>query len=218
MARKLAMGTKELTRGKLMAMVVEKQITLRDVAFRLEISYRQAKRIKSDYKRYGDEGLLHGNQGKVSNRAIDVAEKERILSAYRKRYADFGPTFAAEKLAEVEGLNVSAETLRLWLIKDGLWQRKRKRSEHRSRRDRRPCFGDLVQFDGSHHDWFEGRRMKCCLINMVDDATGKTLSMLFEQETTEGAMRTLWAWIELYGLPKALYCDKSDFNPRTPLF
>jgi hypothetical protein len=113
---------------------------------------------------------LHGNQGKVSNRAIDVAEKERILSAYRKRYADFGPTFAAEKLAEVEGLNVSAETLRLWLVKDGLWQRKRKRSEHRSRRDRRPCFGDCasveaVQFDGSptllarHHDWFEGRRM-----------------------------------------------------------
>jgi transposase len=210
MARKLAMGTKELTRGKLMAMVSEKKITLKEAASRLGISYRQAKRIKSDYQKDGDEGLLHGNQGKASNRAIEAEVKAQILSTYRERYPDFGPTFAAEKLEEVEGLKVSSETLRQWLVKEGLWQRKRKRSEHRSRRDRRPSFGDLVQFDGSHHDWFEGRRMKCCLINMVDDATGKTLSMLFEQETTEGAMRTLWAWIGLYGLPKALYCDKKN--------
>jgi transposase len=190
------MGTKELTRGKIMAMVADKQITLKEAASRLGISYRQAKRIKSAYKENGDAGLLHGNHGKASNRAIEPEVKERILSAYRERYPDFGPTFAAEKLLEVEGEKVSDETLRLWLVKEGLWQRKRKRAEHRSRRDRRPCFGDLVQFDGSHHDWFEGRRTKCCLINMVDDATGKTLSMLFEQETTEGAMRTLWVWIE----------------------
>jgi hypothetical protein len=133
-----------------------------------------------------------------------------VLSAYRKRYGDFGPTFAVEKLEEDEGVKISDETLRQWLIKEGLWQGKRKRKEHRSRRDRRPCFGDLVQFDGSHHDWFEGRRGKCCLMNMVDDATGRTLSMLFEEETTEAAMRVLWAWILLYGLPKALYCDKKN--------
>jgi hypothetical protein len=113
---------------------------------------------------------LHGNHGKVSNRAIELTVKEQILSTYKKCYPDFGPTFAAEKLEEVEGLKVSGETLRQWLVKEGLWQRKRKRSEHRSRRDRRPCFGDCatvvaVQFDGSptplarHHDWFEGRRM-----------------------------------------------------------
>jgi transposase len=137
------MGTKELTRGKLMAMVVEKQITLKDAAFRLGISYRQAKRIKSDYKKDGDAGLMHGNQGKVSNRAIDAAVKEQILRAYRERYAGFGPPFAAEKRDEIEGLKMSNETLRPWLVKEGLWQRKRKRSEHRSRRDRRPCFGDV---------------------------------------------------------------------------
>jgi transposase len=210
MARKLAMGTKELLRGKVMAMVSEGQITLKEGAERVGVSYRQAKRIISTYRTKGDAGLLHGNQGKKSNRAIDQAVREQIVKSYRERYPDFGPTFAAEKLEEVEGVKISDETLRQWLIKEGLWQRKRKRAEHRSRRDRRPCFGDLVQFDGSHHDWFEGRRVKCCLMNMVDDATGKTLSMMFEEETIEAAMKTLWAWIERYGLPKALYCDKKN--------
>ena len=210
MARKLLMGQKELLRGKLMAQVEKKLITLKAAGVQLGVSYRQAKRILAAYRSGGDAALIHGNARKESPKKTDETIRARALEAYRTRYADFGPTFAAEKLGEVEGIAVSAETLRKWLLKEGLWQRHRKTKEHRSRRERRPCFGDLVQFDGSHHRWFEGRGQKCCYMNLVDDATGKSLGMFFDEETTEGAMRTLWRWIELYGIPKALYCDKKN--------
>jgi transposase len=158
MARKLAMGTKELTRGKVMAMVSEGKISLNEAAGRLGVSYRQALRIKAADEARGDVGLIHGNQGRVSNHTIAAAVRERVLRVYRERYPDFGPTFAVEKLGEVEGIKVSDETLRQWLMAEGLWQGKRKRKEHRSRRDRRPCFGDLVQFDGS---------ATCCRATMI---------------------------------------------------
>jgi hypothetical protein len=154
--------------------------------------------------------LIHGNQGKPSNRKSDEGVREAALAAYRERYEDFGPTFAAEKLQEVEGIRISPVTLRRWLMEEGLWQRKRRSRAYRSRRDRRSCFGELVQFDGSHHDWFEGWRGKCCLMNMVDDATGTTLSLLFEQETTVAAMKTLSCWIKRYGIPQAVYCDHKN--------
>lgn len=210
MARKLPMGQKELLRGKMMEMVKAKQITLKAASVQLGISYRQGKRIFAAYKKSGDAALIHGNTGKASPKKTDGAIRAKAIEAYRNRYPDFGPTFAAEKLAEVEGITVSSETLRKWLLSEGLWTRHRKTKEHRSRRDRRPCFGDLVQFDGSHHRWFEERGGKCCYMNMIDDATGKSLGMFFEEETTEAAMRTLWRWIELYGIPKALYCDKKN--------
>jgi hypothetical protein len=130
--------------------------------------------------------------------------------AYREKYPDFGPAFAAEKLRENEGIAVSGETLRQWLKAAGLWERKRKRRPYRSRRKRRPCFGELVQFDGSRHDWFGGRGRKCCLMNMADDATGKTLSMLFEEETAVAAMTLLSCWIKKYGIPRALYRDRKN--------
>jgi transposase len=204
------MGQKELLKVKLMAMVEAGQMTLKTASVQLGVSYRQAKRIRAAYKAGGDAAMVHGNSGKASPRRIDKAVREKALMAYRERYWDFGPTFAAEKLEKAEGIKVSAETLRKWLIAEGLWERHRKRSAHRQRRERSACFGDLVQFDGSHHAWFEKRRGKCCLMNMVDDATGTTYSQIFEQETIEGAMRTLWRWIELYGIPKALYCDKKN--------
>jgi hypothetical protein len=211
MARKVLMGQKELLRGKLMAQQVEaKQITLKAASVQSGISYRQGKRILAAYRKGGDGALIHGNSGKRSPKKIDEGIRTKALQAYRARYFDFGPTFAAEKLAEVEGIVVSGETLRKWLLAQGLWQRHRKTKEHRSRRDRRPCFGDLVQFDGSHHKWFEDRGQKCCYMNMIDDATGKSHGMFFEQETTEAAMKTLWRWIELYGIPEALYCDRKN--------
>ncbi|MDL2229730.1 ISNCY family transposase, partial [Treponema sp. OttesenSCG-928-L16] len=141
---------------------------------------------------------------------IDTRIRAEVLEAYRSRYQDFGPTFASEKLAEVEKVVVNAETLRLWLISEGLWERKRKRSKYRSRRDRRERFGELVQFDGSHHRWFEGRGPKCCLMSMKDDATNTRLSLFFDEETTAGAMEVLSIWIKTYGIPEALYCDKKN--------
>lgn len=120
----------------------------------------------------------------------------------------FGPTLAAEKLAEADQMQpISRETLRLWLLEAGLWQRHRRRAPYRKRREPKHHFGELVQLDGSHHPWFGEEHNSCCLMNLVDDATGITLAALSEQETTEAAMRILWAWIELYGIPLSLYCD-----------
>jgi transposase len=209
MAGKLTMGQKELVRGKVMEMVKQGQLTLKEAAVRIKVSYRQAKRIYRRYGEGGDAALIHRNQGKVSNRRMDAAVKEQALTWYREKYYDFGPTFAAEKLQD-EGIAVSAETVRQWLMEAGLWERKRRSNPYRSRRDRKEHVGELVQFDGSHHDWFEGRRRKCCLMNMVDDATGITLSMLFEEETTAAAMTVLSCWIKKYGIPQALYCDHKN--------
>jgi len=210
MAGKLPMGQKELMRAKLMEQVVQKQISLKDAALKLKISDRQSKRIFKKYRQRGDKGLLHGNLGKPSPHQIEQAIHEEALALYAEHYDDFGPTLAAEKLSERHGIHVDHETLRRWLIKEALWERHRQRKTYRSRRDRRQCFGELVQFDGSHHDWFEGRRTKCCLMNMVDDATGITLSFLSEEETTADAMTLLWRWIELHGIPQAVYCDKKN--------
>jgi transposase len=210
MAGKLPMGQKELLRSKFMEMVRQNQKTLKQASVALKISYRQAKRIYRSYKLYGDKGLIHGNQGKQSPRKINESFKNRIIQKYQNKYNDFGPTFAAEKLLENEKLKVDNETLRRWLIEAGLWKIKRRRNAHRQRRDRRERFGELVQFDGSHHDWFEGRGSKCCLMNMVDDATGITFSFMSEQETSEAAMRLLWEWLKKYGIPQGLYCDRKN--------
>lgn len=210
MAGKLPMGQKELLRAKFMEMVSQKQKTLKHAGIALKISYRQAKRIYKAYKLYGDKGLIHGNQGKPSPRAIDEKIKAQVLQKYQEKYYDFGPTFASEKLLENEKIKVDNESLRRWLVAAGLWTIKRRRNKHRQRRDRKERFGELVQFDGSHHDWFEGRRPKCCLMNMVDDATGITFSFMCEQETSEDAMKLLWEWLKIYGIPQGLYCDRKN--------
>jgi hypothetical protein len=136
--------------------------------------------------------------------------RERALKAYRERYSDFGPTFAAEKLAEAEGIRISKDSLRRWLTEEGLWKGTRRGREHRSRRARRECFGELIPFDGSRHDWFEGRRGKCCLMTMIDDATNVRHVQFFEEETTAAAMTVLSYWIKTYGILKALYCDHKN--------
>jgi transposase len=204
------MGTKELLRGKLMERVKSGELALREAAVRLKVSRRQAKRIWARYRLQGDAGLVHGNQGKPSNRRIAEEIRRKAIEIYQSDYGDFGPTQASEKLHEQAGIRVDHETLRRWLKAEGLWSRHRSRSQYRSRRSRRERFGELVQFDGSFHPWFEGRGPEGCLMNMVDDATGKTLAILGEQETTEAAMRLLWAWIERYGIPQAAYCDKKN--------
>ncbi len=193
-----------------MGLVVEGKRSLAEAADVMEVSYRQAKRVLRRYREEGAAGLVHRNVEKPSGRRINEALRQVVLRKYEESYCDFGPTLAAEKLAERDGLTVDHETLRRWLIAEGIWKARRQRRRYRSRRDRRQRFGELVQFDGSHHDWFEGRRAKCCLMNMVDDATGTTLSFLDEQETTEGALRLLWAWIERYGVPVAVYCDRKN--------
>jgi transposase len=204
------MGTKELLRAREMAKLKAGEATLSQVAARLKVSRRQAKRIWARYRARGEAGLVHGNVGRPSNRRIAEELHQAALEAYRQEYEDFGPTFASEKLAQRQGIHVDHETLRRWLLAAGLWSRQRRSSPYRSRRRRRERFGELVQFDGSQHEWFEQRGPTSCLMNMVDDATGTTFAIMNEQETTEAAMRLLWAWIERYGIPQALYCDRKN--------
>ena len=203
---KLMMSGVERQRKALLFAVLEGQLTLKEAAKRLKLSYRQAKRIYRRYKRDGDAGLIHGRRGQVALNAYNASYREQVLSAYRNRYSGYGPTLAVEKL-KAEGFSVSAETLRNWLKEAGLWEVKRKRSRYRKRRSRRAGFGELLQMDGSFHHWFGAGYGEMCLMNVVDDATGITLSLLAEEETTEAAMRLLWKWIERYGVPKELYVD-----------
>lgn len=205
----LTMSSKERERLKLFERVKRAEMSLRDAAALCGLSYRQTRRLYKRYRESGDGGLVHRGRGRPSNRAQPAAFKATVLARYQERYPDFGPTLAAEKLA-LEGHVVDHETLRGWLIKAGLWHKRRKRGKHRSWRERRAHFGELVQLDGSHHQWFETRGPKSCLMNMVDDARGTTLSLLAEEETSFAAMDLLWRWIERYGIPQSLYTDKKN--------
>jgi transposase len=134
MAGELLMGQKELIRAKVMEQVVQKEVSLKEAALKIKVSYRQAKRIYRRYLQEGDRGLVHRNQGKASENAYDPGIREAALRVYQERYGDFGPTFAAEKLGECHGIIIDHETLRRWLLAAGLWERKRRRKAYRSRR------------------------------------------------------------------------------------
>jgi len=186
-------------------------MSLAEAARRMQVSYRQALRIHARFVSQGDDGLVHRNRGRASNRAKPAAFRDKVVRRYKERYRehDLGPTLAAEKLAE-EGLHIDHETLRRWLLKEGLWAKGDTGRRHRSRRERRAHSGELVQMDGSHHHWFGQDKGQTCLMNMIDDATGETLALMAEQETTEAAMQLLWRWIEKYGIPQALYTDRKN--------
>ena len=165
--------------------------------------------------------MRHGNVGRESNRAKPAEVRKRVLQLVREHYSGepherFGPTLAAEHLREDHELQVSVRTLRLWMLAAGLWSRRRKRKLHRSRRQRKAHFGELIQLDGSHHDWLEGRGPKGCMMNFVDDATGRALCRFSSQETTWAAADLLEAWVRQYGVPKALYCDWKNVYLRKP--
>lgn len=205
----ILMSQRERTRKSVLDQVKGGGLRLREAAEMLGLSYRQCKRVYARYRREGDAGLVHRRRGRSSARAKPPEIRAKVLARYQERYQGIGPTLAAEKLAE-EGYVLDHETLRRWLIAAGLWKRARKRGPHRTRRPRSEHFGALVQFDGSHHAWFGPEHPPACLMNLVDDATGCTLATMNAQETTEAAMRTLWKWIEQYGIPKALYCDRKS--------
>ncbi len=207
MEDRLIMNKKERQRKALLDQVIAGFISKRDAKKRLAISSRQFRRIFAVYKANGDKGLVHKSRGKTSSRTYPADKKEKILGIYREKYLDFGPTFASEKLEEEDHLNVHPETLRLWLKAAKLWLPRRIRKTHRKQRTRRARFGELLQLDGSIHAWLEGVDKKQCLMNMVDDATGKTMAILDEGETTRAAFALLKWWIQEAGIPLAIYVD-----------
>jgi transposase len=198
------MSEKERQRKALFEMVKQGKLTLVQAAIQCNLGYRQALRVYHNYLKKGDAGLVHQARGQKSNRSHP--HRAIIITQYQERYEGFGPTLAAEKLIEEDGLLVNHETLRGWLIKENLWHKTRKRSPYRSQRERKAQFGELIQMDGSIHDWFEEDHHDC-LLNMVDDATSKTFAHLASGETTRCVFWAIWKWIERYGIPLAFYVD-----------
>jgi transposase len=204
-----------------LARVKAATLSLRSAAVLMEVSYRQAKRLSRRYRKEGAAGLKHRHAGRASNRATPGKIRQRVLALVRKKYGGgvderFGPTLAAEHLGSEDQVTVDHETLRRWMLAAGLWSRARKRSPHRRRRERKAHFGELVQLDGSFHRWCEDRGPESCLLTMVDDATGRSLGRFGAQETIWAAVGVLRAWIERYGIPRALYTDWKNVYVRRP--
>jgi hypothetical protein len=204
----LSMSGKERRRLEVLSRVQAREVSLVKAAEVLTVSYRQMKRIWARYQQGGDGGLVHLLRGRASNRHVQPVRKEQALELYREKYAGYGPTLAAECLQREDGLAVPASTLRGWLCGAGLWQRQRRRKLHRRRRPRREHYGELVQMDGSHHDWFEGRRDTAVLMVMIDDARGRIFARFFENESWDSAATTLRRYTARHGLPRALYVDR----------
>ena len=215
------MSARELTRVEVLARVKAGALSVKSAAVLLRVSYRQAKRLARRYRAEGAKGLKHRSAGRPSNHARPAAERERALALVREKYSGpvavrFGPTLAAEHLASEDGVTVHPDTLRRWMWTAGLWSRIRKHAPHRQRRERKAHFGELVQLDGSFHLWYEARAPRGCLLNLVDDATGRTLARLGGEETIWAAAEVLRRWIEAYGVPLALYTDWKNVYVRVP--
>src|SRR5450759_393212 len=206
----LTMSRKERDRLTILAGVKEQELTLVQASELMGVCCRQSKRIWRRYQDDGDAGLVHRLRGQPSARRKPPALRALALARYEaERYADFGPTLMAEHLAR-EGLVVDHETLRRWRLADGKRTGRRRRQKQRQWRERKPSFGAMVQLDGSHHDWFEGRGPKCVLMVMVDDATNQMRARFFAEETTHASYDMLEGWARKHGLPASLYVDRDS--------
>ena len=215
------LSQKEWRRHEVLSRVQRQELTLREAAELLGVSYAQAKRLRQRHQQGGAAALRHGNAGRRSNRAKPEALRRRVLELVRQEYGGgspegLGPTLAAEHLASEHGIAVEASTLRKWMLAAGLWKPQRRRKPHRRRRDRKAHFGELLQLDGSHHAWLEERGPQACLMNLVDDATGVAQCLFAEQETTWAAAEVLERWVRFYGVPRALYTDWLNVYLRKP--
>lgn len=220
-----AMSDREFTRAAVLRRVVAGELSLQDATPLLQLSYRHAKRLLQRYRRDGRKGLVHRGLGRRSNHAVPTAHREQVLALVRTHYSGtaargagqrFGPTLAAEHLWTDHGVLVPVTTLTRWMRDAGLWARARRAKPRHQRRARKEHFGELVQLDGSFHDWFEGRGPRACAMTMIDDATNTTLLHFTAEETTWAAADLLQAWIAQYGVPAALYADWKNVYQRAP--
>lgn len=204
------MSKRERDRLGVLAGVQRQELTLVQASGVLGLSYRQTKRVWRRYQQEGDAGLVHRLRGKPSGRRKATEVRAKVLALQvQECYADFGPTLLAEHLGR-QGVEVDHETVRRWLVAAGRWTVQRRRQKHRQWRERKASFGEMVQLDGSHHDWFEGRGPKCVLMVMVDDATNRVWAQFFEEETTAASYEVFAGWVKRYGLPRSLYVDRDS--------
>ncbi len=215
------MSQRERDRLKVIALLagntVPRPLTQAQAAEQLGLTERHVRRLVAAYRRDGDAAVVHKARGRPSNHRLGDDLRQEVLALVQAHYHDFGPTLAAEKLAERHDIVVSRETLRRWMADAGLLKPRHRKAAPRRWRERRACFGELVQMDTSEHDWFEGRGEKAVLIHIVDDATGRLYARFFRSDTTEANMTILHDYLRPFGRPLAVYVDKaSHFRVNRP--
>ena len=204
----ITMSRQEAKRLYIIHQAMDQKITQSEAATLIDLSDRQIRRMIKRIRKEGNEGICHRSRGMISNHRIPKKIKNKTLKLFREQYKDFNLVHATEKLSEVHGITLSDETLRLWLNEAEIPYKKRKVKKHRQRRERRAHFGELVQIDGSHHDWFEGRGPVCVFMGYIDDATNTVHGCFYDYEGTMPAMDSMKRYIKRYGIPKSVYLDK----------
>jgi transposase len=204
----IIMATREeLRRLHVVEKVLEGGVKQVEAAEILSLSFRHIRRVVKRVRQEGQRGIVHRLRGRPSNRKIGDQLKDKVIKLYRGSYKGFGPTLASEKLLERDGVNISDETLRRWLIETGDWKRGRNRRRHRQWRERKGHRGEMVQMDGSHHAWFEDRGEPCVLMGYIDDATGSVFGRFYDYEGTMPAMDSFKRYVRKRGLPLKVYLD-----------
>jgi len=206
----LSMNTKELSKLEVMQRVSKKQMSQKEAGEILHLCTRQIKRLLKRYKKQGAVGLISKHRGRKGNNRLSENMKKQGLSLLKTKYQGFGPTLAHEKLVEKDKLKLSVESVRKIMIEEGLWKpRKLKKVVTHQLRERRACFGELVQIDGSPHDWFEGRAEACVLLVFIDDATGELVQLQFvDSESFFSYAQAAEEYFKRCGKPVAFYSDK----------
>lgn len=207
----ITMTQKELSRYEVIKRLIKGEINGTEAAKQLYLSIRQVKNLKAAVKKYGIKGIIHGNRGKPSNRRMSDKKIDEMEIIVKKKYYDFGPTFASEKLEENYQIKIGKEKLRQLMTEWDLWKPKprKKNKEYRSWRPRKEYFGEMEQFDGSYHAWFEERAPECCLLASIDDATGKPTKLRFVH--WEGVIPAFIFWkdyLKTHGKPASIYLDR----------
>lgn len=199
---------RELKRLRVIEEVIAKRLKRKEAAGLLRLSLRQVIRLVKRVREEGIKGLVHGLRGRRSNRKHSEDFEKKVVKIYQEEYEDFGPTLAQEKLAERNKIRIGRETLRQLLIREKLWEIQRKGSKHREWRQRRACLGEMIQVDGSHHDWLEGRGPELVLMGYIDDATSEVFAWFYDYEGTMPAMDSFYRYAKRYGLPHSIYIDR----------
>jgi transposase len=204
----ITMSRREAKHLHILHQALDKKVTQVTAAELIGLSDRQIRRMIKRLREEGDDGICHRSRGKASNHRIPKKIKAKTLKLFQAQYKDFNLAHATEKLSEVHGITINDETLRLWLNKAEIPYKKRRVKKHRQQRERKANFGALVQIDGSHHDWFEGRGPVCVFMGYIDDATNIVHGRFYDYEGTMPAMDSMKRYIKRYGVPQSVYLDK----------
>ena len=218
MTETVTMSYREREQLKVISRIEAGELTVAEAAESIHLTERQMYRLLRRYRQEGDRGLIHRLRGRRSNLAYESDVRTTAVRLYRELYSDYGPTLFAEKLEFYHDLKISRQTATRWLIQESLWSGSRKKRPHRKKRQRRDCIGSLIQFDGSPHDWFEGRAPACCLLVAIDDASGRVMLRFAPSEDTYSVLSFWRDYVKRFGIPAEVYTDHGSvyYDPNNP--